>query len=56
MGPNQDERNGRYACQNCGVPYATKPRFCYDCGYRTIVPAAVLLNESDDSESNDSLA
>lgn len=49
MGTNQDARDRRYACQNCGVPYATKPRFCYDCGYRTVVPAAVLLNGADDS-------
>lgn len=49
MGTNQDERKWRYACQNCGVPYATKRRFCCECGYRTIVPAAVLRDEVDDT-------
>jgi rRNA maturation endonuclease Nob1 len=50
MGTNQDGKNWQYACQNCGTPYTSKPKFCYDCGYRTILPIAALQNTTDDCE------
>lgn len=49
MGTNQDEKKWQYACQNCGTPYTSRPEFCYDCGYRTVVPADVLRRTSDES-------
>lgn len=50
MSTNQDRKKWRYACQNCGTPYTTKPRFCYDCGYRTVVPITFFQNGSDESK------
>lgn len=49
MGTNQDEKKWEFACQNCGTPYTSKPRFCYDCGCQTIVPSSLLQNTTDDS-------
>jgi rRNA maturation endonuclease Nob1 len=49
MRPNRDEKKWVYACQNCGTPYTSKPKFCCDCESGTIVPLAVLQNSTDDS-------
>jgi hypothetical protein len=50
MGTNQDGKNWQYACQNCGTPYTSKPKFCYDCGYRTILPLTAFENATDDCD------
>jgi rRNA maturation endonuclease Nob1 len=50
MGTNQDGKNWQYACQNCGTPYTSKPKFCYDCGYRTILPITAFENTTDDCD------
>jgi uncharacterized OB-fold protein len=50
MGTNQDGKKWQYACQNCGTPYTSKPKFCYDCGYRTILPIAALQNTTADCD------
>lgn len=49
MWPNQDKKKWEYACQNCGLPYTSKPRFGYSCNSQTIVPAKALQASADDS-------
>lgn len=31
-------REWNYACQICGAPFESKPKFCYQCGKGTVVP------------------
>lgn len=50
VGVNRDEKSWEYACQNCGTPYASKPKFCYDCGGHAVVPVDRLRNVTDDSD------
>ena len=38
MSIHQDDEKWKYACQNCGTPYTSKPEFCYDCGCSTVLP------------------
>lgn len=33
----------RYACQHCGAPYTSEPKFCYECKGDSIAPIADVL-------------
>ena len=50
MRSHQDKKKWKYACQHCGTPYTSKPRFCYTCDSQTIVPVEVLQNSTDESD------
>ena len=37
-------RKWNYACQICGAPFESKPKFCYQCGKGTVVPIDRVLD------------
>lgn len=40
---NVDKFSWKYACQNCGTPFKSKPSLCYDCTSEQIVPVSEVM-------------
>lgn len=37
-------RRWNYACQICGAPFESRPKFCYQCGKGTVVSIDRVLD------------